>query len=71
MLPQRCVVLAKAFDRRLEFSDSCDKLLRIAAQEIKPLKRSLAQLLALEGQRPKLRFDDCLLAIPRNQIAFE
>ena len=51
MLPQCPVVLAKAFDRRFEFGDSRHELLWISAQKIKPLKRSLAQLLAFERQR--------------------
>jgi hypothetical protein len=56
---------------RFEFSDSRDKLLRIPAQEIQPLKRRLAKLLALECQRAELCFDDSLLPIPGNQIAVD
>ena len=65
------VVLSKAVDGRFKFSDTRHKLLKITAQEVKPLKRSLAQLLALEGQRAELGLDDGLLAIPGNQIALD
>jgi hypothetical protein len=65
LLPQCPVVLAKAFDRGFEFDDSRHELPWISAQKIKPLKRSLAQLLAFERQRAVFGLDDCLLAIPK------
>jgi hypothetical protein len=51
LLPQCRVVLAQAFNGGLKFGDSSDKLRRIPAQQIQPLKRGLAKLLAFEGQR--------------------
>jgi hypothetical protein len=71
LLSQRSVILAQAFDCCFELGDSRHELLRIAAQQIKALKRSLTQLLALEGQRAELSFDDRFLAVPGNQIALD
>jgi hypothetical protein len=85
LLPQCCVVLSKAVDGPFEFSDSCHELLRIAAQEIQPLKCRLAQLLTLKvkdpnsalpmphssGENPAIRNGFAAVAGFANEFSFE
>ena len=59
------------FQRWPPTQDSRLKLLRVSRKEVKPLNGRLVQLVTLKGHRAKLGLYDCLLAIPRNQIALD